>query len=349
MVHRTGIRLIIIGMVVSFLLLATPIPVSSIAATLGEKQAEAEKVQRQIESMKAESERLAQSYNAALDEYEILRVEVENNRQQLERAQRDYKKARSVLNERLRSIYKTGDINSLEVLLESTSLDDLLNRYDFFQYIGSRDQQIFAEYKRLREEVSQRQRNLEEEEVHQQQLVGSLNAKRQAMEGSIQEQQKYLDGVNKEILTLLAQNYNSGGGGGTPYPTSIGNFIFPVKGPHSYSNDWHAPRTGHLHQGCDIFAARGTPCVACVNGTVNQGSGGNAGNYVRLVGDDGNVFYYMHLDGFAATGHVTAGTVVGYVGDTGNAKGTPPHNHFEIHPGGGAAVPPYPILKAADH
>ena len=127
MVHRTGIRLIIIGMVVSFLLLATPIPVSSIAATLGEKQAEAEKVQRQIESMKAESERLAQSYNAALDEYEILRVEVENNRQQLERAQRDYKKARSVLNERLRSIYKTGDINSLEVLLESTSLDDLLN------------------------------------------------------------------------------------------------------------------------------------------------------------------------------------------------------------------------------
>jgi len=348
MIHRAGIKLLTIGIVLSFLLLAAIAPTPSIGATLDDKQAEAEKVKQQIDSMKAESQRVAQEYNSSLDEYETTRVEVENNRQQLDRAQNDYKRARTVLNERLRSIYKTGDINSLEVLLESTSLDDLLNRYDFFQYIGSRDQQIFTEYKRLREEVSQRQRSLEEEEVHQQQLVGSLNAKRQAMEASIQQQQTYLDSVNKEILTLLAQNYSSGGGGGTPILTSIGNFIFPVRGAHSFSNDWHAPRTGHLHQGCDIFASMGTPSVACVNGTVNQGSGGNAGNYVRLVGDDGNVYYYMHLQRFAATGHVTGGTVVGYVGDTGNAQGGPPHLHFEIHPGGGAAIPPYPILLASD-
>jgi murein DD-endopeptidase MepM/ murein hydrolase activator NlpD len=306
-------------------------------------------VQQQIDSMKAESQHLAQDYNSALDEYETKEMEVENNRQQLERAQNDYKRARTILNERLRSIYESGDVNSLEVLLDSNSLDDLLNRYDFFQYIGNRDQQIFAEYKRLREEVSQRQRQLEEEQVQQQQLVGSLNGKRQAMEASIQQQQAYLDSVNKDILTLLAQNYANGTGGGTPVLTSIGNFIFPVRGPHSFSNDWHAPRTGHLHQGCDIFAAMGTPSVACVTGTVNQGSGGNAGNYVRLVGDDGNVFYYMHLQRFAATGHVAAGTVIGYVGDTGNARGGPPHLHFEVHPGGGAAVPPYPILLAADH
>lgn len=326
------------------LLLAAALPATALSATLEEKQAEADSVRRQIEAMKVDSQRLAQEYNVALSEYELIRAEVEGNREQLEKAQNDYKRARTILHERLRSIYKSGEVSSIEVLLESTSLDDFLSRYDFFSYIGNRDFQIFNEVKRLREEISERQRSLEEKEAQQRQLLGSVNAKRQAMEASLQEQQAYLDSVNKEILQLLA----STGGGGTPYMTPIGSFIFPVRGPHSFTNDWHAPRTGHLHQGCDVFAAAGTPCVACVSGTINQGEGKNAGLYVRLAGDDGNVYYYMHLQRFAATGHVTAGTVIGYVGDTGNAVGGPPHLHFEVHPGGGAAINPYPILLAAD-
>jgi murein DD-endopeptidase MepM/ murein hydrolase activator NlpD len=349
MVRKAGIRLIAIGLILSLFIMVSPPLHRVLGATLEEKQAEAEKVKAQIDNMKAESQRLAQEYNAALDQVEAMRLQVESNRQQLDKAQSDYRKARMILNDTLRSIYKSGDVNSLEVLLESTSLDDLLSRYDFFQYIGSRDQQVFQQCKKLQEEIGQKQRDLEEEQVQQQQLAASLNAKQQAMEASIQQQQTYLDSVNKEILTLLAQNYNTGAGGGNPYPTSIGNFIFPVRGPHSFSNDWHAPRTGHLHQGCDVFAALGTPCVACVTGTVNLGSGGNAGNYVRLVADNGDVFYYMHLNAFAATGHVPAGTVIGYVGNTGNAAGGPCHLHFEIHPGGGAAIPPYPILLASDH
>jgi peptidoglycan LD-endopeptidase LytH len=323
--------------------LAVSFPVLAAAATLQEKQAEAEKVRRQIEAMKVESQRLAQEYSSALTEYEAIRADVEGNRERLEKAQRDYKRARTILHDRLRSIYKSGEVSSLEVLLEATSMDDFLSRYDFFSYIGNRDFQLFDEVKRLREEISERQRSLEEQEARQRQVLGSVNAKRQAMESSLQEQQAYLDSVNKEILELLA----SYGGGGTPMMTPIGSFVFPVRGPNTFTNDWHAPRSGHLHQGCDVFAARGTPCVACVSGTVHHGEGKNAGLYVRLVGDDGNVYYYMHLDGFAATGHVTAGTVIGYVGDTGNAKGTPPHLHFEIHPGGGAAINPYPILMAA--
>ncbi|MEW6552968.1 MAG: peptidoglycan DD-metalloendopeptidase family protein [Actinomycetota bacterium] len=325
-------------------LLAAAFPVSAFSATLEEKQAEADKVRQQIEAMKAESQQLAQEYNTALSEYESIRSEVEINREQLEKAQNDYKRARTILHERLRSIYKSGEVSSLEVLLESTSLDDFLTRYDFFSYIGNRDFEIFDEFKRLREEISERQRSLEEQEARSRQILGSVNAKRQAMETSLQEQQAYLDSVNKEILQLLATT----GGGGTPVQTIIGYFVFPVRGPHSFSNDWHAPRTGHLHQGCDVFAAMGTPMVACVSGTVNQGEGKNAGLYVRLAGDDGNVYYYMHCQRFGATGHVTAGTVIAYVGDTGNALGGPPHLHFEVHPGGGAAINPYPILLAAD-
>lgn len=325
----------------SLLFLSAPF---SSSATLQEKQAEAERVRRQIEAMKAESQRLAQEYNAAKDAYELIRGEVERNREELEKAQRDYKRARTILNERLRSIYKSGEVSSVELLLESTSLDDFLTRYDFFSYIGNRDFQIYSEVKRLREEIGERQRLLEEKENQQMQTLASVNAKRQALEASLQEQQKLLDSLNKEILELLT---TQGMYYGTPRSTPIGNFVFPVQGPCSFSNDWHAPRTGHLHQGNDIFAAMGTPCVACVSGTVYQGEGKNAGLYVRLVGDDGNVYYYMHLQRFAATGHVSAGTVIGYVGDTGNAVGGPPHLHFEFHPGGGPAVNPYPILLAA--
>ncbi|MBN2028492.1 MAG: peptidoglycan DD-metalloendopeptidase family protein [Actinobacteria bacterium] len=343
MVIKRSVRLIVIAWVAPLLLLlAFPFPAA--AATLEEKQAEANRVRQQIEAMKAESQQLAQEYNVALTEYESIRSEVEENREELEKAQSDYKRARTILHDRLRSIYKSGEVSSVEVLLESTSLDDFLTRYDFFSYIGNRDFQLFDEVKRLREEISERQRSLEEQEARQRQLLGSVNAKRQAMEASLEQQQAYLDSLNKEILELLALT----GGGGTAVMTPIGSFIFPVRGPHTFSNDWHAPRTGHLHQGNDIFAAEGVPCVACVNGTVHHGEGKNAGLYVRLVGDDGNVFYYMHLQRFAATGHVSAGTVIGYVGDTGNAEGGPPHLHFEVHPGGGAAVNPYPYLVASD-
>ena len=339
---RNGRLIAIAGAVSIILLLSLPFYVA--AASLEEKQAEANRVRQQIEAMKAESQQLAQDYNKALTEYEAIRAEVESNREELEKAQNDYKRARAILHDRLRSIYKSGDVSSVEVLLESTSLDDFLTRYDFFSYIGNRDFQLFDEVKRLREEISERQRSLEEQEARQRQVLGSVNAKRQAMEASLEQQQAYLDSLNKEILELLALT----GGGGTAVMTPIGSFVFPVRGPHTFTNDWHAPRTGHLHQGNDVYAAEGTPCVACVSGTVNHGEGKNAGLYVRLVGDDGNVFYYMHLQRFAATGHVSAGTVIGYVGDTGNAEGGPPHLHFEVHPGGGAAVNPYPYLVASD-
>jgi len=119
----------------------------------------------------------------------------------------------------------------------------------------------------------------------------------------------------------------------------------PVQGGARFMNDWGFPRSGgRFHEGNDLFAPRGRPTVAVVSGNVVQTVGRLGGNQVKLFGDDGVAYYYTHLDGFGAKGRVSAGSVVGYVGNTGNAAGGPTHVHFEVHPGGGAAVNPYPRI-----
>lgn len=123
-------------------------------------------------------------------------------------------------------------------------------------------------------------------------------------------------------------------------------WLCPVAGANRFSDGWGQPRPGgRRHLGVDIFAARGTPVVANVSGTVVHRSGAVAGNAYYLEGDDANTYYGAHLDSLGPAGRVARGTVIGTVGNTGNAQGTTPHLHFEIKPGGGDPVNPYPTLR----
>lgn len=127
---------------------------------------------------------------------------------------------------------------------------------------------------------------------------------------------------------------------------------FPVAGVAFYSDDWLNPRFNpefHLHQGVDIFADFGTPIRATDDGRVLRFSDGGAGGVgVWTVGKDGTQYYFAHLQSRAEDirpgMNVSIGTVLGFVGDTGNAQGGAPHLHFEVHPGGGPAVPPKPSV-----
>lgn len=137
----------------------------------------------------------------------------------------------------------------------------------------------------------------------------------------------------------------------------IDGFVFPVAGEVEFIDSWGYPRmmgtpSAHWHQGTDIFAPAGTPLVAAENGVLARiGTGTLGGNKLWVVGESGNEYYYAHLSAFAegiGDGKVVkAGEVVGFVGDTGNARGTSPHLHFEIHPNGIGPANPYPLLKAA--
>jgi murein DD-endopeptidase MepM/ murein hydrolase activator NlpD len=129
---------------------------------------------------------------------------------------------------------------------------------------------------------------------------------------------------------------------------AFGDWMCPVQGPHAFSNDFGAPRGGgrRRHQGNDILARRGTPVVAPVTGSVRRHDNRLGGISFYLDGIDGIEYYGAHLNRYAGrSGRVLQGTVIGYVGNTGDARGGPTHLHFEMHPGGGRAVNPYPTLR----
>jgi peptidoglycan hydrolase-like protein with peptidoglycan-binding domain len=139
-----------------------------------------------------------------------------------------------------------------------------------------------------------------------------------------------------------------------PAPAAIPSLAaFPMQGKCWFGDTWHDPRSGgRKHEGTDLIGAKGLAIYAVANGTITRTYEGLAlgGKSLRLTAPDGTYYFYAHLDSFApgigAGVAVRAGQVIGYNGATGNAH--EPHLHFEIHPGGGAAVNPFPYLKAID-
>jgi murein DD-endopeptidase MepM/ murein hydrolase activator NlpD len=128
-----------------------------------------------------------------------------------------------------------------------------------------------------------------------------------------------------------------------------GIMFCPVDGPVDFIDSWGFARSGgRTHKGVDMMASSGTPTVAPVSGEVVHRGSSLGGLSWYVYGDNGNTYYGTHLAGYAnqGAGWVEAGTLIGYVGDTGNAAGTP-HLHFEIHPGGGSPVNPYPATAEA--
>jgi murein DD-endopeptidase MepM/ murein hydrolase activator NlpD len=141
-------------------------------------------------------------------------------------------------------------------------------------------------------------------------------------------------------------------------PLTAGRYVFPVYGPSSYIDSYGFPRADvSYHHGVDIFGQLGQPLIAVADGTVfSVGWNDLGGNRLWLRDGSGNEFYYAHLSAFSTLAvngaHVRAGQVIGFMGNTGDAEGTPYHLHFEIHPvsllylGYDGAVDPFAYLQA---
>jgi Peptidase family M23 len=169
------------------------------------------------------------------------------------------------------------------------------------------------------------------------------------------------------VIFLAAILGFAAGTAGAAAPKVPDHIVFPVVGQVQYIDDFGAPRGGGVHQGNDLMAAKKSPAVAAESGTVKYWTTSHAaGCMLYLYGESGTIYYYIHLNndltakndnrgkcvrGVAYTvksgARVAAGQQVGYVGDSGDANGGMSHLHFEVHPGGGRAVSPYPYLQKA--
>ena len=236
--------------------------------------------------------------------------------------------------------YMGSPAQPINQILAAEDFNDLSRRFELLQAVVEADRGRIEEHTAAREAVG----------AELEQLVIELDAKRSALTVSA----TVLDGADSQLLAKQIQLAAVRAGSNV-----VGaGFVFPLGGPHSYSDTFGAPRMfgtsyAHLHQGTDIFAARNTPILAVERGVlIKVGTDVLGGIKVWLVGASGTRYYFAHMEAFAEgiveNKVVNAGDVLGFVGTSGNAAGTPPHTHFEVHPNGGPAVNPYPLLKIVD-
>ena len=152
------------------------------------------------------------------------------------------------------------------------------------------------------------------------------------------------------LLLLWSSGKDSRQAPGAPGAAPVTLERFPVPKVSSYADTFGHPwGPGRTHQGVDLFAPEGSPVLAPAAGIIRQFEGPRGGREVTLTLPDKTWFLFSHLKDWGAltTGaRVKAGDVIGHVGETGNALKKGSHVHFEVHPRGGAAVDPYPLLKS---
>jgi murein DD-endopeptidase MepM/ murein hydrolase activator NlpD len=352
---------------VPFLLIAL---VSAVPVTAGAQTRE--DVQRTRDAKDAAYERLIAT-NEELDEavviYEAINSELIdlNWRISLLHEQvREYEEDVFALEARARNLvieaYMNGGIELMEVVLEAESIQDVFTG----QVLASRatDHDIVAldrldalsrELDRVRAELEVDQARAAELETEARGVVARLVTSQERAAFAYAEadqaaREAYRLFLEEQRLRRMSELARIQGIAGGLSAAATPGFVCPVGGSVAFSNDWGNPRSdGRTHKGTDMFARRGTKTVAVANGTIRLSTEELGGTAIYLTSDYGVVFYYAHLDRYASSmrsgRRVEIGEVIAYVGDTGNALGGAPHLHFQIHPGGGAPVNPYPTVR----
>jgi murein DD-endopeptidase MepM/ murein hydrolase activator NlpD len=324
------------------LVLVMSLGLSSVA--LG-AQTEVQKLQAQIKDLQKDVKRAGDAYSKAYWALDQTRAELAKVDKEIEVANAELAEANARLSQRAAEMYRAGGADYLQILLSTEDFDQMLVRLEYVQRIGRHDADTIATVDRLRAELDVKRADLASLKDTQAAEANALKKDADKIEGQLKAQQREYDKLQAKLKAAIAAEKAKTGT--TTAKAGPNGMVFPVRGPNYYNDTWGAARSGgRTHKGTDIMAANGTPCVAVLSGTVRSKSNSLGGKTIWLTADNGWAFYYAHLSSYAVTsGRVSAGQVIGYVGSTGNASASAPHLHFEIHPGGGAAVNPYPYLK----
>jgi murein DD-endopeptidase MepM/ murein hydrolase activator NlpD len=304
-------------------------------------------------------------YEDAQTTYYSLEDDIDRTRQQVAGLQKNADALSAVATARALEAYKGGN-NDLDAIMNGADVLDAMRRSELLDRVNRQGNAAVDQLGAMNEDLRLQEAALDDKLGQQADLVANLKARQAEVRNALaaaetaeqqlkdrlareQRERELQDRLQKARAAAAASATKKSGTTTLPRGHSvvvIGGFQCPVPGS-SFSSTFGAPRSGgRRHQGVDMMAARGTSIYAVVSGSVSHSSSSLGGNQIWLHGSDGNTYFYAHLSAYVGGGGaVSAGDEIGKVGDTGNAEGTP-HLHFEIHPGGGAAVDPYPTVRA---
>ncbi|MGI8427352.1 MAG: murein hydrolase activator EnvC family protein [Actinomycetota bacterium] len=328
-------------------------------------QNELESTLKQVRSVQARLDKVVRDYEAAehrlhAEEEKLKAMDgpIAENQTKQEQLEGQLLQSQKTINHRAASTYRSEGVAMVNVLLAARTFRDFLTRLGLIRSVSTSDSNALKQIRTLKGDAIGVRAQLEEQKAAKARQVAEI-AKQQAdlnaQQGKVQAS---LAGLGRQFDVVRAEISKRKSG-----------FAFPVAAPYSYVNTFGAPRMEgsvffHRHEGTDIFAPSGTPLLAVVDGIIeNVGTATLGGTklWLRSPGDNWS-YYYAHLSGYApGIGNgvqVRKGDVVGYVGNTGNARTTPPHLHFETRmpPGPeatgpylfGQAANPFPILRRVD-
>ncbi|MBI2237195.1 MAG: peptidoglycan DD-metalloendopeptidase family protein [Actinobacteria bacterium] len=315
--------------------------VDAAKARVAELERQIEVQEARLAGLESQAAALAVQLSAAQGRLEQIAGGLAETRDGLAAARAEYEDVRARLDERAHHAYMEGPGTGLEFLLGATSLADLSDRLEFIDALSESDADLANEAQNLANELRAQERRLRGLQAEQAKVVNGLRVKKASLIARLAEQKAVVDDIEakkaeaqriaqelgREYQRQLAQRFGGPIGDG---PIEI----CPVGQPRAFGDDFGAPRYAggyHPHAGNDIFAPEGTPIYAPFDGVAEAASNGLGGLSVIVRGSEGYV-YNAHLSRFGKLGPVSTGDVVGYVGNTGDAIGTSPHDHFEWHP-----------------
>jgi peptidoglycan hydrolase CwlO-like protein len=336
--------------------------------------------QKTVDGLQQQVDDLTVQIDQKQSEIARTQASIANLQQEIRLAIRQVRRTQGILDQRAWLAYESGPGSDIEFILGSTSLSDLTDRVEIVNSAAQSDETVIAQLQAQKSALQAKQNDLFSLEQRQQDQRDKLLKQEKQVEDDLTAEQQVLTKLDAdkasadklvkklkkkraaEIAALRAAE-RAATHGGAAIKGVFG--VCPVDQPHSYSDDLGAPRYSggfHLHAGNDILAPRGTPIRAPFDGSATISSNGLGGLSVTVTGAVGYV-YNAHLNSLGTLGSVSTGTIIGYVGDSGDALGGPTHDHFEFHPNNpnqwgqlhvspygvsmvGTAIDPYPFLNA---
>lgn len=318
--------------------------------------------QKKLEAAKAEAERLGKEMSReqtrisdlegaigglegeislAQAEYNNVLGKLTATQTELAKTQTSYDAIKADMNDRAAEAYMNGPGSSLDILLSSSSLSDLSARVEFLSALQSQDADLSAQLASVSRQLNDTRKRqtdlmrmskdaLQILEGHKNDLA-SRKTQLESIVTDLQAKKSEANALEKKWQHKVAVIIKATGGTGGPSPFDV----CPVPGFSWIANDFGAIRyttiPPHYHAGNDIGAPYGSPIVAPFAGIATNSTNYLGGNAVSVQGADGYV-YNAHMSKIGQLGHVNPGDIIGWVGESGDAQGTVPHDHFEWHP-----------------